>query len=257
MNRAPLYFLAHGSPMNALARNEYTQHIGALRARYPKPKAIVCVSAHWMTDGVRVTRMAKPRTIHDFYGFPDELFAVQYPAPGSPQVADRICELIPGAEADEKEWGLDHGTWSVLVHLFPQADIPVVQLSLDVNADPDDHWELGGKLRPLRDEGVLIIGSGNIVHNLRKIDWNERATPFPWAREFDEMVKASLERRDRSSLVNDFYRTEVGRMSAPTPEHYFPLLYVVGASDEKDQLSFCHEGIDHGSIAMRSLVYAD
>lgn len=255
MKRAPVYFLAHGSPMNALAKNEFTKNIATLRALFPNPKAIVCVSAHWITDGAQVTRMERPKTIHDFYGFPQELFNVQYPAPGSVEVADRICDLIPGVHADESEWGLDHGTWSVLVHLFPQANIPVLQLSLDANAAPEDHWELGAKLRPLRDEGVLIIGSGNIVHNLSMIDWNQSAAPFPWAREFDEMTKAATERRDRNALLNDFYRTQVGRMSAPTPEHFFPLFYVMGAADEKDQLQFAHEGIDHGSIDMRSVVF--
>ncbi|MBL8628338.1 MAG: 4,5-DOPA dioxygenase extradiol [Rhodospirillaceae bacterium] len=248
----PVLFLGHGSPMNALADNAYTQRLNALGRALPKPKAVLCISAHWETHGSLVTHMANPRTIHDFGGFPQALFNVQYPAPGDPALADRMTKLIPGLRLDEA-WGLDHGTWSVLRHVYPAPDVPVLQLSMDRALSGAQHFQVGEKLRALRDEGVLIVGSGNIVHNLRKINWDTAAAPHAWTLEFDAWVKTQLERGDFASLCVDAWHTEAARFSVPTPEHYLPLLYVLGAADSTDQLSFIYEGFEHASLSMRCI----
>lgn len=250
--RMPVLFLGHGSPMNAVADNGFTRSLAALGRRLPRPGAVLCVSAHWLTNGTTVTGMARPRTIHDFGGFPEELYRVEYPAPGSPELAAELARTL-GASVDEGEWGLDHGAWSVLRHAFPKADVPVVQLSLDAGASARRHFELGKKLRPLREKGILIVGSGNVVHNLRRIRWEEDAAPEPWAVEFDAWVKSRLEARDFGALAGGLSAAPSGRISVPTREHYDPLLYVLGASDETDALRFEHEGIQNGSISMRSL----
>lgn len=251
----PVLFLGHGSPMNAITTNLFTESMTLLGKTLPKPKAILMISAHWMTKGTWVTRMQNPKTIHDFYGFPKELFQVQYPAPGNPELADQIRGLItdPKIESDETEWGLDHGTWSVLRHLYPEAHIPVVQLSLDMTKPSEFHFELGQKLRSLRTQGILIMGSGNIVHNLQKISWESNATPFDWSIEFDEWVKKTAVERNFKALVSEATNTEIGRLSIPTFDHYFPLLYILGAANTTDELSFDIEGIQNGSISMRSL----
>jgi len=253
--RLPVLFLGHGNPMNAIEENAFTRRLGALGRELPRPRAVLCVSAHWMTQGTWVTHMDHPRTIHDFYGFPQALFDVRYPAPGSPAIADRVRAEVrtPAIGADGSEWGLDHGTWSVLKHMYPDADVPVVQLSLDMSRPSGFHFELGSKLRALREQGVLIVGSGNIVHNLRRIDFNEGAKPFDWAVEFDEWVKKRILERDFASLRDQATATPAGKLSVPTPDHWYPLLYVLGASDPSEELRFEHEGIDHGSISMRCL----
>jgi 4,5-DOPA dioxygenase extradiol len=258
MKRTPVCFIGHGSPMNAVAVNPFTGALRKMRALCPAPRAILCVSAHWMTEGTWITRMEHPRTIHDFYGFPQELFDIRYPAPGSPEIADLVISTVgrQAIHADEQMWGLDHGTWSVLRHIYPEAKIPVLQLSLHLQQPARYHYELGTRLRSLRDQGVLIVGSGNVVHNLRKIRWEEDAEPFPWAVEFDEWIKARLQARDAEALMNDFNATEAGRLSVPTVEHYLPLLYVLGASDESDQLKTEFEGIQNGSISMRTVSFS-
>lgn len=251
--RTPLFFIGHGSPMNAIADNAYTQTLAKLRSLCPNPRAILCISAHWMTDGTWVTHMTNPRTIHDFGGFPKELFDVQYPAPGSPEVAELVSKsLSPNAGLDDQDWGLDHGTWSVLRHIFPKADIPVVQLSLDLSQPPEYHAMIGTQLRSLRQENILILGSGNLVHNLRQIRWAENAPPFPWAIEFDEWLKERLQKKDFAPLMHGYLEMDSGKLSVPTPEHYLPLLYILGASDPADQLHFEYEEIQNGSISMRS-----
>lgn len=252
----PVLFIGHGSPLNAIAVNKYSQTLNKLGEELPVPAAILCVSAHWMTEGSWVTAMEKPKTIHDFYGFPQALFDVQYPAPGSPELARKISELIkdPPVNPDREMWGLDHGTWSVLRHLYPSADIPVLQLSLHLEQPPEYHYRLGRKLRALRDEGVLIVGSGNLVHNLRRINWTEKADPYPWASEFDHWTKEMLTSRNDEALTKEFLKTEAGRLSVPTPEHYLPLLYVLGATGKDEKLRFVFEEIHHSSIAMRSFV---
>ncbi len=252
----PVLFLGHGSPMNAIEDNRFTQRLTELGQELPRPKAILCISAHWLSAGTWVTRMDQPRTIHDFYGFPQALFDVQYPAPGSPALAEQIQKLTekPKIHADDNVWGLDHGTWSVLRRVYPEADIPVVQLSIDMSEPPAFHLELGKILKSLREQGVLIVGSGNIVHNLRQVDWSKQSQGFDWALEFDHWVKGQIEKRDFQSLATDFMKTTAGRNSVPTPDHYYPLLYVLGAADvQKDELKFEFEGYDMGSISMRCL----
>jgi 4,5-DOPA dioxygenase extradiol len=255
--KAPVFFIGHGSPMNALQKNQFTGALSRMRDHYPDPKAILCISAHWMTEGTWVTHMANPKTIHDFHGFPQELFEVKYPAPGDPRLAAQLCEtvLAPNAHLDDEMWGLDHGTWSVLRHMFPDANVPVVQLSLHMEKDPAYHYALGHKLRKLRSQGVLIVGSGNIVHNLRKIKWDETASAYPWAVEFDNWAKTNLLKRKFDPFIHDYHATEAGRLSVPTLEHYLPLLYVLGASEDSDQMRFEYEGVENGSISMRTISF--
>lgn len=254
MTQMPVLFIGHGSPMNALANNAYTRTLKALGESLPRPKCILAISAHWQSEGSGVTEALAPKTIHDFGGFPKPLFEIQYPAPGSPEVAKLIQETIkdPPIQGDSEQWGLDHGTWSVLIHMYPRADIPVVQLSLDMLSSPEYHFLLGQKLRFLRSQGVLIFGSGNLVHNLRRIRWEDQAQPFEWAIEFDEWIKGKLLQRDHQSLVSDFRNSEAGRLSVPTLDHYLPALYVLGAADADDRLNFEYEEIQNGSISMRS-----
>lgn len=256
-DRMPTVFIGHGSPMNAIEENEFTKRLGFLGKELPTPKAILCVSAHWLSAGTWVTAMEKPRTIHDFYGFPQALFDKTYAAPGDPDLARYIQTLSqkPKIQLDEKSWGLDHGTWAVLCKMFPQADIPVLQLSIDMSEPASFHLELGKALRSLRERGVLIVGSGNIVHNLRRIDWNKGQQGFDWAIEFDEWVKGRLLDRDFKALTEDFLKTSAGQFSVPTPDHYLPLLYVLGAAQDQDSLRFDFEGYDMGSISMRCLTF--
>lgn len=255
--KMPLVFLGHGNPMNAIEENNFTQMLTSLGQELPRPKAILCISAHWLSAGTWVTHMQNPKTIHDFYGFPQELFNVQYPAPGDPQMAEYIQTLSksPTIQADDSAWGLDHGTWAVLRKMYPEAQIPVLQLSIDMSEPASFHFELGRTLRSLRERGVLIVGSGNIVHNLRRVDWNQSQKGFDWAIEFDEWVKGRLEQRDFKALIEDSQKTKAGQWSVPTPDHYLPLLYVLGAADANDHLSFEFEGYDMGSISMRCLSF--
>lgn len=255
--RQHVLFIGHGSPMNAVAENEYTRMLRALGARLPCPKAVLCVSAHWMTEGTWVTHMVRPRTIHDFRGFPKALFDIQYPAAGDPRAAEMIQAAIkqPRINLDDEMWGLDHGTWSVLRHMYPNADVPVMQLSIDMAQPPAYHFELGQALRPLRDQGILVVGSGNIVHNLREIEWDEAATAYDWAVEFDSWVQGRLEARDFAALVADATSSQAGRLAIPTAEHWYPLLYTIGAADSADALRVEYEGIQNASISMRSLSF--
>jgi 4,5-DOPA dioxygenase extradiol len=248
----PAIFFGHGNPLNALARNAYTEGWSAIGASLVQPKAVLCVSAHWYLPGTAITAMQQPRTIHDFGGFPRELFEVRYPAPGSPELAERVRDLLaPTTVESDQSWGLDHGTWSVLCHVFPDANIPVVQLSIDETQPPDYHYEVGTRLGPLRDEGVLIIGSGNIVHNLHTYAWGRhQVEPFDWAVRFEQQARAFLLAGDHAPLVH--YET-LGRdaiLSAPTPEHYLPLLYIMGLRRKDDPVTFPVEGFDGGSISM-------
>lgn len=254
-HRMPVVFMGHGSPMNAIEQNHYTRALNSIGDELPKPEAILCISAHWMTEGTWVTAMEQPKTIHDFYGFPQALFDVQYPAPGSPLLASSVQQLVqnPAVHADTQHWGLDHGTWSVLTHMYPAADIPVVQLSLDMRQKPAWHFELAKQLAELRQRGVLILGSGNIVHNLRQIRWEPDAKPHDWAQEFDHWVKTRLEQRDFKALYQNFLDSEAGRLSNPSLDHYYPLLYVLGASLPEDELEFVYEGIQNASLSMRSV----
>lgn len=251
----PAIFFGHGNPMNALLDNEFSTAWKGIGRALPRPQAALCISAHWYIEGTAVTAMPMPRTIHDFGGFPDELFAVEYPAAGDPALAERVRNLLsPVTVAMDRSWGLDHGTWSVLVHVFPDADIPIVQLSIDRDQEPDFHYRLGQALAPLRDEGVLIVGSGNLVHNLHAYAWGRHcAEPLDWAARFDTLARELIERGDDRSLVDYEALGADARLSIPTPEHYLPLLYVLGARRPDDAVSFPVAGIDGGSVSMLSV----
>lgn len=257
--KMPLYFIGHGSPMNAIADNDYTQFLKALRSELPqKPKAILVISAHWETQGSRLLANQKPNVIYDFSGFPPELYQIKYAPPGDLELVQKIkASLDDSALMLDAGWGLDHGAWSILIHAFPQADIPVFQLSLDRNKTFQQHFELARELAFLRNDGVLVIGSGNIVHNLRKINWVESAPAFPWAREFDGFVQQALLHRDFQKLTHlDQQATELSQLSVPTPEHFIPLIYIAGMSDIQDQCSFPYEGFQNASISMRSVKFS-
>ena len=247
--RMPALFVGHGSPMNALENNSWTQHLAELGRSLPQPRAIVCVSAHWVTPDTRHLKHATPRTIHDFYGFPQELFQIQYSAPG------HQLEAVSFA-APDSSWGFDHGTWSVLRHMYPDAQIPVTQLSLSSKLTMQEHTQLAEQLRQWREQEILVLGSGNITHNLRDVDFSGRSKPRDWAVEFDGRTKEALEKRDMGWLMGERYEHQkLWQVAHPTPEHYWPLLYVLGASDEKDQLSFPFDEIQLGSLAMRTVLY--
>lgn len=251
--RMPVAFFGHGSPMNTLDRNRYTEAWRKVGDSIPTPKAIVCVSAHWYTEGTAVTAMSRPRTIHDFYGFPQALFDIQYPAPGQPGIARRVRDLLaPVDVALDDSWGLDHGTWSVLKHAYPKADIPVIQLSIDGTQPPQFHYDIARRLAPLRDEGILVTGSGNVVHNLRLM--RPGAQPFDWAVRFNESIREALAARDHATLI-DFEKLGAdARLSVPTPEHYLPLLYVAGLQREDESMTFPVDGYDLGSVSMLTAV---
>lgn len=252
--RMPILFVGHGSPMNALEKNSFTQILENLAGKMPRPKAILMISAHWMSEGTWVLGMDEPKTIHDFYGFPQALFDIQYPANGSPETAKLIESSItdPKIEIDLQDWGFDHGGWSILKHMYPQADVPVLQMSLNMKQSPEYHFQIGQQLKNLRDQGVLIIGSGNLVHNLRRIDWNTYAKPHDWAIEFDAWLKSKIENRDFKALIKDYHSTEAGKLSIPTMDHYLPAHYILGASDSSDELKFEFEEIHNASISMRA-----
>jgi 4,5-DOPA dioxygenase extradiol len=248
----PAIFFGHGNPMNALAHNEYTAAWRRFGERTPRPRAILAISAHWYVPGTGVTIGTAPRTIHDFGGFPQELFDVQYPAPGDPDLARQVQHLLaPLPVMLDTTWGLDHGTWSVLAHVYPNADVPIVQLSIDATRPPEFHFEIGRKLASLRAEGVLIVGSGNLVHNLRKFAWGrEGQDPYDWAVHFETEARAALVAGDHQPLIHYDRLGPDARLSIPTPDHYLPLLYVVGARQSDDAIAFPVEGIDGGSISM-------
>jgi len=253
----PLLFVGHGSPMNIVQKNDFTESLRQAGIALPRPRLILCVSAHWVTDGTFVTGAIHPRQIYDFSGFPDELYDVVYDPQGSVNDAHRVETLGKGIPVSlNSAWGMDHGTWAVLTHLYPEQDIPVIQLSLDGNKDEEAHFKLASFLRPLRSEGVLIIGSGNIVHNLRLISWQQFGEePFPWARLFDEQVKDALERKDDDILIRyDSRDREAGAKSIPTNEHYLPLLYIAALRGKKENIEYIHEGFQHRSVSMRTFI---
>lgn len=252
--RMPVLFVGHGNPMNAIEDNAYSRAWRKVGDSLPVPSAILCVSAHWMTRGTTLVNVTqKPKTIHDFGGFPAELFAQQYPAPGAPSFAEATVELLRDQHArSSEEWGLDHGAWSVLIKMFPKADIPVYQLSLDLTKSPQQHFELAQDLRKLREKGVLIIGSGNVVHNLMAL--SPGAQPYDWAQAFDGFVAEKLEARDFKSIVDAGALGRVTKLAHPTAEHFLPLVYALGAGEGDEQLSTFNAGFDMASISMRSFM---
>jgi 4,5-DOPA dioxygenase extradiol len=258
----PVLFLGHGSPMNAIEDNTYRRSWQALGAdfgsKYPRPHLVLCVSAHWLTQGWWLTGMAKPKTIHDFGGFPQALFDQRFPAPGAPAAAAEIARGVsaPRLGLDTDKWGYDHGTWSVLKPMFPQADIPVVQLSLDYSQHPQLHFELGRQLRALRDRGVLIVGSGNVVHNLRRTVRDASATQaHDWALAFDQYVARHVERRSLADLVDFQDLGAVAHQAHPSWDHYLPLLHAAGAAHPDEPVRFFNTSFQSASISMRSVVW--
>jgi 4,5-DOPA dioxygenase extradiol len=253
----PVLFVGHGSPMNAIEENEFVTEWQQLGKSLPLPAAILCISAHWETRGVFVTDMEKPRTIHDFGGFPGELYEMQYPAPGSPALAEEVIKIITKTEAaPDMRWGLDHGCWSVLKRMYPAADVPVIQLSLDTTKPAQFHYDLARELAPLRRKGILIMGSGNMVHNLGRIDWSKINTPgfgFDWAIEANDKMKKFILAGDHQSLINYRSHGKAFDLAIPTPEHYLPLLYAVALKEENDSIGIFNDKPVMGSLTMTSL----
>jgi 4,5-DOPA dioxygenase extradiol len=244
----PTVFVGHGSPENAIADNAYTRSLTTLARTLPMPRAVLVVSAHYLTRGPDLTSAERPRTIHDFYGFPPELYEVEYPAEGSPTLAERAADLLGGVL--DAHWGLDHASWSPMRHMWPDADVPTVELSLDLEMPAREHYELGRRLAELPDEGVLVLGSGNIVHNLRAIDWNRPHGGYAWCEAFDAAVADRLEERDDAALV-DYAALPGGRESVPTPDHYLPLLYAAAAAGPDASAVTSYEALEMGSLSMR------
>jgi len=250
--RMPVLFVGHGSPMNAIEDNEFAQGWEAAAKRLPRPRAIVCVSAHWETMGSAVTAMQTPRTIHDFYGFPRRLFEKEYPAPGAPELAERIGRLVKSTQVKaDLAWGLDHGTWSVLCRMYPKADVPVVQLSLDRSREATFNYQIGKELGELRQEGVLIVGSGNIVHNLRMMVFEDAA--FDWAVDYDAKVRQWILDGDHQSIIHYEKQGPAAALAVNSAEHYLPLLYVLGLQEEGEPVSFFNDSVWGGSLSMRCL----
>ena len=250
--KMPLVFIGHGNPMNAITDNEFSRAWAELDRSLPRPRGIVCVSAHWETDGTLVTAMEHPATIHDFSGFPAALENMAYPAPGSPELAKRVISSARSTRIrPDHSWGLDHGAWSVLCRMYPESDIPVVQVSLDAGAPPDFHYELGRELGLLREEGILILGSGNMVHNLRVMAWQEAG--FDWAEESDTAMAELIGAADHQPLIN-YEKLPHAKKAIPTEEHYLPLLYVLGAAEKGEPVTFFNDKVTLGSVSMRGVV---
>lgn len=253
----PVLFMGHGSPMNAIEENSFVQEMREVAKKIPTPKLILCISAHWETLGTKVTAMEKPPTIHDFGGFPKALFDVQYPAPGSREWATYIKDLVQATPVRlDEDWGLDHGAWSVIKHLYPEANIPVIELSLDYRKSAKEHYELAKDLQSLRNKGVLILGSGNNVHNLRAIEWRRINDyfAFDWAIEANEKMKEFMVKHEHEKLINFSAQGMAFQLSIPTPEHYLPMLYALSLQNENDQLSFFNDAPVGGSLFMTSVI---
>ncbi len=253
----PSLFIGHGSPMNGIEENEFVQGFRNAVNDIPKPKAILCISAHWETKGTKVTAMENPKTIHDFGGFPEELYQVQYPAPGAPDLAKQLKEDITLTDIHlDQEWGLDHGAWTVIKHMYPDANIPVIQMSIDYTKPPKWHYELAQELATLRKKGILIIGSGNMVHNLGRVDWkrmNEIGYGFDWALEARELINKSVLEKKHSTLIDYKSQGSFMNLAIPTPEHFLPLLYTLGLQNDKDSISLFNDKAMAGSLTMTSV----
>jgi len=249
MHPLPALFIGHGNPMNALTDNANSQAWQDKLVDLPRPRAILVISAHWLTRGVTVTAMAQPQTLHDFAGFPAALNAIRYPAPGAPDLAKSLAALLAPEQVKlDSEWGLDHGAWTVLTHLYPAADIPVLQLSLDTAKSAAEHYELAKKLRPLRDQGVLILGSGNIVHNLRRMNWQQPDSAYDWATRFNARIQHSLLARDHAALFE--LSDDDAKLAVPTPEHYWPLLYIAAQQAADENVELFNDRTEYGAIGM-------
>ncbi len=255
-DKMPVLFIGHGNPMNAIETNDFTKKWTEIGQTIPKPSAIICISAHWETAGTKVTAMRFPKTIHDFGGFPPALFAVNYPAKGNPELAKSIIENIDNfnLQLDTVAWGLDHGTWSILKHMYPNADIPVIQISLNKNQLPSYHYELAKQLKYLRSKSVLILASGNLVHNLRMVDWRNYENEFDWAIEANNKIKSFISDTDHNSLINFQKQGKSFELAIPTAEHFLPLLYILALQDKKDELAFFNDKTIMGSLSMTSFI---
>lgn len=257
--KQPVLFIGHGSPMNAIEDNEFSRTWAKFGKEIPKPKAVLVVSAHWLTNGTHVTAMEHPRTIHDFGGFPQELFDVQYPAKGNPEVAQATANLITSTHVGlDHEWGLDHGTWSVVKHMYPNADIPVLQLSIDYSKPAQYHFDLAQQLKSLRRKGVLILGSGNMIHNLRMVAWDklqEAEYGFDWAIEMNAVFKDKIGNSDFQSLINYEKLGSAAKLAIPTPDHYYPLIYSIALQEKEDEITFFNDKLVGGSLNMTSVKF--
>jgi 4,5-DOPA dioxygenase extradiol len=255
MNKMPLVFIGHGSPMNAIEENIYTKKWKEIALKIPKPKGIVSISAHWFTDGTKIMNEENPETIYDMYGFPQELYEIIYNSPGNPKLAQKCKNLITKATQFDNSWGIDHGTWSVLNHMYPDRDIPVFQISIDKYAPPEEHYKIGQELKSLRDEGILIFGTGNIVHNLRMVDWQMGDKGFDWAYEFDNYIRKNIENRNHKDIINYTSLGESAKLAVPIPDHFNPILYILGASDDEDKISVYNNSCTMGSLSMTSYLF--
>ncbi|MEP7267939.1 MAG: 4,5-DOPA dioxygenase extradiol [Saprospiraceae bacterium] len=258
-NVSPLLFIGHGSPMNGIEINDFSQTWARLGKEIPIPKAVLCISAHWLTQGTAITAMPYPRTIHDFGGFPQELFDVKYPAPGNPVLAEQTKNLIQKTNVHlDHDWGLDHGTWSVTRHMYPNANIPILQLSIDYHKPPQFHYELAQELKILRKRGVLIIGSGNMVHNLGMVAWNKLSDisyGYDWAIEMNEVFKDKIKSGDHVALIDYFNLNKASKLAVPTPDHYYPLLYTLGVANTKEEPHFFNDVLVGGSLTMTGVKF--
>lgn len=258
-DKMPVLFIGHGSPMNVIQDNSYTRSLARLGKELPEPEAIMVVSAHWMTNGTYVTCNERPKTIYDFYGFPQELYDIEYSSPGSPEKAELTCQIAHKVSVGcNNQWGLDHASWAVLRHMYPEANIPVFDMSIDYSFNEwhpkmmQHHYDMASELRELREQGVLIIGSGNIVHNLALIDFrNVDAEPYDWAVEFDEKVKANLLSGNHRDLIEYLNMGETAKLAVPTLDHYLPMIYTIALQEGGEPLEFTHEGFQHASVSMR------
>ena len=255
MSKMPVLFIGHGSPMNAIEENQYVEEWKALKTRIPKPEAILSVSAHWFTKGTKILNEESPKTIYDMYGFPKELYEVSYNTAGSPDIAEVSRKLISRKTEFDNSWGVDHGTWSALVHMYPNRDIPVFQISIDADASPETHYKIGKELKVLREQGVLIFGTGNIVHNLRMVDWNKANEGFDWAYEFDDYIYENIIKKNHDNILKFDELGNIARLAVPTPDHFYPLLYVLGASDEDDKVSVYNKSCELGSLTMTTYLW--
>lgn len=256
MSTMPTLFIGHGSPMNAIEDNEYSETWKKIGRMIPRPAAILSVSAHWYTKGSFVNDEQKPNIVYDMYGFPEELYEVKYIAPGNPDLAHNTVKIVSSANITiDNSWGIDHGTWSVLCRMFPEANIPLMQLSIDAHAKPETHYQIGRELAALRKEGVLILGSGNVVHNLGKIDFSMEGRGFQWAYEFDKYIADEIRNNNHDNVINYHNEGKSAQIAFPYPDHFYPLLYVLGASDKKDKLSVFCESCTYGSLSMTSYLF--
>ncbi|MGF7233032.1 4,5-DOPA dioxygenase extradiol [Arachidicoccus sp.] len=255
----PLFFIGHGSPMNGIEQNVFSKSWQLIGQNIESPKAVVIISAHWLTQGTHVTAMENPKTIHDFGGFPDALYEVEYPAEGNPSLAQEIKSIVEKTQVGlDHDWGLDHGAWSVIRHIFPEANIPVLQLSIDYHKPASYHYQLAGELKSLRKKGVLIIGSGNIIHNLRMVDWhklNQENYGYDWALEINEVFKSKIESREHDALINYQGLGQAAHLAIPTPDHYYPLIYTLALQGKNEEPFFFNDNLVGGSLNMTSILF--